>query len=511
MSNLIRSCYKKCGRTVNMHPLLYRFAIVMIVLCWSQIGRPADNWPVHPDSTIHKLVAVYGSWLENLGYPPFMHSGIDISIPAYTKVYAAESGWIKTITDRGISTSWRIVIGDAPGTGECEAWMYAHINDATMPPYHFDQYVEAGTYICETIDMPPESYDHLHLSKIRYGGDSLQWAAGQADWVFVANPLDHLPADSDTMPPVLENALGEQLFAFCQNEGTEYIEEGAPIHGDVDIICQVHDYYNFTRFENGPYQIEYRIDGDSSIPWTISCRFSGEIGTYDEMAEYTYIVFQDDAVCNTIFIYPLQDVYYNLTNTDGDLIVEPEDKLRSWDTRYFANGEYKIVVRVSDKSLNAAVDSMMVVVENFFNIHGNITYDDGFDDRSGTIVSVPLAGLADTTDADGNFLVAGLIAGDHAARIERPGCQTIDTTLIMYDDYEIVMNDIVVEYIKGDANYDGGINIGDAVYLTNFVFNEGPRPRPTFAGDANSDGNTNVGDIVYLINFIFHDGPPPTS
>lgn len=64
-------------------------------------------------------------------------------------------------------------------------------------------------------------------------------------------------------------------------------------------------------------------------------------------------------------------------------------------------------------------------------------------------------------------------------------------------------------FICGDANGDGSANVGDAVFLINFVFKGGPSPNPEKIGDANCDGGVNVGDAVYLINFVFKGGPAP--
>jgi hypothetical protein len=65
--------------------------------------------------------------------------------------------------------------------------------------------------------------------------------------------------------------------------------------------------------------------------------------------------------------------------------------------------------------------------------------------------------------------------------------------------------------LPGDANNDTSVNIGDAVYMINFVFNGGPEPEPfrILSGDANNDGEANVGDAVFVINYVFNHGPSP--
>ncbi len=61
----------------------------------------------------------------------------------------------------------------------------------------------------------------------------------------------------------------------------------------------------------------------------------------------------------------------------------------------------------------------------------------------------------------------------------------------------------------GDVNLDGHVNIGDVVYLNNYLFTEGPGPIPWESGDVNCDGAVNTADVVYLINYLFLDGPSP--
>ncbi|MCK4416859.1 MAG: Ig-like domain-containing protein [Candidatus Latescibacteria bacterium] len=60
---------------------------------------------------------------------------------------------------------------------------------------------------------------------------------------------------------------------------------------------------------------------------------------------------------------------------------------------------------------------------------------------------------------------------------------------------------------RGDCNGDRVIDIGDVVYLVNYLYKSGPNPPES--GDVNCDGVIDLGDVVYLINYLFKGGPPP--
>ncbi|MCK4224324.1 MAG: hypothetical protein KAX39_04025 [candidate division Zixibacteria bacterium] len=64
-------------------------------------------------------------------------------------------------------------------------------------------------------------------------------------------------------------------------------------------------------------------------------------------------------------------------------------------------------------------------------------------------------------------------------------------------------------FLRGDANGDGMIDLGDVVYLINYLYEDGPAPDPLWTGDANGDEVIDLGDLVYLINYLYKDGPPP--
>ncbi len=62
-----------------------------------------------------------------------------------------------------------------------------------------------------------------------------------------------------------------------------------------------------------------------------------------------------------------------------------------------------------------------------------------------------------------------------------------------------------------DANYDGQINIGDAITLVNYIFMSGDAPTPyaLCSGDLNADCTVNIGDVVGVVNYVFNSGPAP--
>ncbi|UCB53294.1 MAG: dockerin type I repeat-containing protein [Candidatus Zixiibacteriota bacterium] len=67
----------------------------------------------------------------------------------------------------------------------------------------------------------------------------------------------------------------------------------------------------------------------------------------------------------------------------------------------------------------------------------------------------------------------------------------------------------ITVYARGDCNGDGIVNVGDVLYLINYLYKDGSGPLPSWTGDVNCDREINLGDAVYLINYLFKNGPPP--
>jgi hypothetical protein len=63
----------------------------------------------------------------------------------------------------------------------------------------------------------------------------------------------------------------------------------------------------------------------------------------------------------------------------------------------------------------------------------------------------------------------------------------------------------------GDVNGDGNVDLGDVVFLLNYLFKSGGAPEPLSVGDANGDCNVDIGDVIYLLNYLFKGGISPVA
>lgn len=67
------------------------------------------------------------------------------------------------------------------------------------------------------------------------------------------------------------------------------------------------------------------------------------------------------------------------------------------------------------------------------------------------------------------------------------------------------------DFVRGDCNQDGVINIADPVRSLNVLFLSGVQTDCEDACDANDDGNYNIGDPVYVLTALFAGGPLPAA
>lgn len=66
-------------------------------------------------------------------------------------------------------------------------------------------------------------------------------------------------------------------------------------------------------------------------------------------------------------------------------------------------------------------------------------------------------------------------------------------------------------YICGDIDDNGRVDIGDAVFLVNYIFAGGAAPDPLASGDVDCTARVDITDAVYIISYIFGGGPSPCA
>jgi hypothetical protein len=64
-------------------------------------------------------------------------------------------------------------------------------------------------------------------------------------------------------------------------------------------------------------------------------------------------------------------------------------------------------------------------------------------------------------------------------------------------------------FARGDANADGGLDLGDPVFILNWQFRGGPTPTCLDAADSNDDERNDLSDAIWTLRFLFSGGSPP--
>jgi len=67
------------------------------------------------------------------------------------------------------------------------------------------------------------------------------------------------------------------------------------------------------------------------------------------------------------------------------------------------------------------------------------------------------------------------------------------------------------DFVRGDANADGSVDLSDAVDVLARLFLGKPAPACAEAADGNGDGGLDVSDTVYVLSFLFIGGAPPPA
>jgi len=105
---------------------------------------------------------------------------------------------------------------------------------------------------------------------------------------------------------------------------------------------------------------------------------------------------------------------------------------------------------------------------------------------------------------------ASFVSGYGAIRDTEDHDYTVHLEASTTGPWDLVQSVSLIGHVSGDVNNDGVVNILDVLYLVDYKFKGGPRPRPFDSiADVNADGTVDLLDILYLIDYKFKGGPAP--
>jgi hypothetical protein len=66
------------------------------------------------------------------------------------------------------------------------------------------------------------------------------------------------------------------------------------------------------------------------------------------------------------------------------------------------------------------------------------------------------------------------------------------------------------DFVCGDVNADGRINLLDVSFVINYIYRGGPAPDPIAMADVDHSGKIDLLDVSYIVNYLYRDGPAPS-
>jgi len=328
---------------------------------------PAPNshipWPFKPNAQ-HPVGCTYGQFLHYDGWPAYLHPGIDVLGPPEQAVYAVSGGIVKALHTTSDHLNWRIAIGDQDTSGTCKGYLYVHLVQSSIAVNLGDP-IQKGQYLGDMVGFAHYDMTHLHLARIQDTGT--QW---YGTWLCTENCHLDLAKQDEAEAPVFENALGSDLFAFCANQTSNYLDPQS-LQGEVDIIVRVSDKIASDRIctvQEIRYTI-YPVGAPQSpvVDNKLAVCFDMELDVYQggPVAPFLMaLLYKTDDVCQTQYNDVTQEFYHIITNSDGNQVYQLSDLWEAWDTSQVPDAEYVVEVTALDAAGNETTRSMTVTTDN---------------------------------------------------------------------------------------------------------------------------------------------------
>lgn len=322
-------------------------------------------WPFAPFDSV---CTVWNYYEQHMGYGDisYLHQGLDLITPIAEPTYSVTAGIVKCVLTLGGDVYWRVAISEEQTADRSNGWLYAHLIESSIQVEIGDS-VRIHDYLGDIIAWY-DDWGHIHFVEISDSG--LVWDYFDDEWGINFNPLRALVPDVDSIPPVVEPVFEHSKFAFCVNERSDYLEPDR-LFGDIDIIVKVVDYIGDSPWQLPAYSTYFWIrnipSGDLVHPRSMGhvLNHAYEMYSYPNYVPYAGVIYQrDDILVPTNWMSMERNFYHNLTNSNGDSLIDLSERELALRTSDYPNGEYRVYVEVFDEFGNSCIDSMDVVFRN---------------------------------------------------------------------------------------------------------------------------------------------------
>lgn len=350
--------------------------------------KPQSNydpipWPFFPFDSMR---TVWNHYEQHMGSDPnssYLHQGLDLITPVGEPTYSVIDGYVKCVLTIGGAAYWRIAVSPVQVPGWSDGWLSAHLIQNTIQ-FTVGDVVDVHDYLGDIIFWSG-NWGHIHFVEIRDTG--AVWLYNDNEWGINFNPSLVLTPYPDVTPPEIQPVFTWSKFAFAKNESAIYLQPDSLL-AEIDIIVKVIDYVGTSQWQQPAYTTWYTIkkvsNGQIIKPRTLghilNHKYPFYSGTYYQ--PYAGVIYQRDyTLLPSSWMDMQRNFYHNLTNSNGDSLVELSEKALAFNTTNYYDGDYRIIVEVYDEAGNFDIDSMDVKFKNgnpvdVSNEEGNIyTFD----------------------------------------------------------------------------------------------------------------------------------------
>jgi murein DD-endopeptidase MepM/ murein hydrolase activator NlpD len=323
-------------------------------------------WPFFPFDSMR---TVWNHYEQNMGLGgtnSYLHQALDFIAPIGEPTYSVIDGYVKSVFTIGGTYTWFIAISPEQIPGWSNGWLYLHLIQNTIQ-FSVGDTVHIHDYLGNIIQWSAD-WAHLHFVEVRDSGTV--WPFTNNGFGINFNPALVLTPYPDVTPPNVEPVFTWSKFAFAQNETATYLQPDS-IYGEIDIIVKVADYVGASQWQQPAFTTWYTIkrlsNGEIIKPRTLGhiLNHSYPSDTPDYMQLYAGVIYQRDNILPPPDWMNMQrNFYHNLTNSNGDSLIELSEKTLAFNTASYDDGDYRIIVEVYDEAGNFDIDSMDVKFVN---------------------------------------------------------------------------------------------------------------------------------------------------